>query len=258
MFLFMVRVRPWSTLFPYTTLFRSLTLEARGDLECGERAPVVEFDTFAQGERPDQAVAGDVPPGGQRRLDLGASLAPGHERVEDLAGDEWARAFEGRARIERGGHSGSADPQLAADDLGRRHALAERRCRHRKLLRDQERHNERHERSQNGSDATEHRRGHHRLYTWNPLFTPLVSRAGSTTTSRYRTCCRSQVRAVGTVTEWRGATPMGKNTENSTCQPAVSNLPTLTFFFAAAYTSSTRRKLVHERRTGGQVRRDGL
>src|SRR5437899_4986863 len=210
MFLFMVRVRPWSTLFPYTTLFRSLTLEARGDLECGERAPVVEFDTFAQGERPDQAVAGDVPPGGQRRLDLGASLAPGHERVEDLAGDEWARALEGRARIERGGHAGSADPELAADDLGRRHALAERPGEPRKLLRDQERHKERHERSQNGSDATEHRRGHHRLYTWNPLFPPLVSRAGSTTTSRYRTCSRSRVRGMGTVTRWQRSHPDGE------------------------------------------------
>src|SRR2546428_14140863 len=48
---------------------------------------------------------------------------------------------------------------------------------------------------------------------------------------------------------------MGKNTENSTCQPAVNYLPTLTFFFTAAYTSSTRQMLVPERRTGGASER---
>src|SRR5215467_315440 len=68
----------------------------------------------------------------------------------------------------------------------------------------------------------------------------------------------SRARGASGVTRWQGSTSMGKNTENSTCQPAVSYLPTLTFFFAAAYTSSTRRTRVHERRTGGQVRRDGL
>src|SRR5262245_25278973 len=231
-----------------------LTLEARSDLLSRERATVVKLDTFAQGERPHEPIARLVPARGERRLDLGAAVAPGHEGVEDLTRDERVRPLERGARLEGGRHAGSADPQLAADYLRRQRRVQAEGGGERERGADQKRH----KRSQNGSDPTEHRRGHHRLYTWNPLFPPLVSRAREHPTFGYRTCSALEDGGTGEVTEWQGSHANGKNTENSTCQPAVSYLPTLTFFFAAAYTSSTRRMLVHERRTGGQVRRDGL
>src|SRR5262245_30309529 len=87
------------------TLGTQLSLEAGGDLERSQRTAVVELDALADVERPDQTVAGDIPPSGQRRLHLGASFAPGHERVEDLTRDERAYALERRARVERRGYA---------------------------------------------------------------------------------------------------------------------------------------------------------
>src|SRR5713101_1354062 len=44
----------------------------------------------------------------------------------------------------------------------------------------------------------------------------------------------------------------------STARTTAKGLTTLTFFFTAAYTRSPDGALTHERRTGGQVRGDGL
>src|SRR5262249_5024994 len=138
-------------------------------------------------------------------LDLGASVAPADQRVEDLPSDERARPLEGRPRIEGRGHAGSADSQLATHDLGgERRPLPERR-RGRERRRNQERHQDRHERSQNGRAATEHRRGHLRLYTWNPLFTPLVSRAGRSTMGGYRTCSALEQGGADEWHAWHGS-----------------------------------------------------
>ena len=158
-----------------------LALEACGDLCRGERRPVVEFDTFAQGERPHESIPGRGPADGQRRIDLGAPLAPDHQRVEDLAGDERDGSLERGAGIEDGRNARRADAHFTADSGVRRDALRRRghgraydQERHHD---DQERHKDRHERSQNGSDAIQRRHSHRSLYTWNPLFMPLVSRA---------------------------------------------------------------------------------
>ena len=69
----------------------------------------------------------------------------------------------------------TADSGVRRDALRRRgHGRAYDQERHHD---DQERHKDRHEWSQNGSDAIQRRHSHRSLYTWNPLFMPLVSRA---------------------------------------------------------------------------------
>jgi len=128
---------------------------------------------FAERERPDEPVPRGVPPGGQCRFDVGGAFAPGHQRVEDLTGDEGRRSLEGGAGIEHRGNVGRADAQLATDG-GTWHAR-DLSGRERGRTRDQVRHKDRHQQSQNGSDASRRRCGHQWFYTWNPLFVPLVS-----------------------------------------------------------------------------------
>src|SRR5207253_11239686 len=73
---------------------------------------------------------------------------------------------------------------------------------------------------------------------------------------RYETCCPKLTVAERTCGPGPERPMRGKNPANSRIQLTVSKRPTLTFFFPAAYTSSTRRVLLDERRT--HVRRDGL
>src|SRR5207249_1988159 len=60
---------------------------------------------------------------------------------------------------------------------------------------------------------------------------------------RYETCCPKLTVAERTCGPGPERPMRGKNPANSRIQLTVSKRPTLTFFFPAAYTSSTRRRL---------------
>src|SRR5207245_292020 len=83
-------------------------------------------------------------------------------------------------------------------------------------------------------------------------------RGGREEAERYETCSRNLPTAAATLGMGAERPARGENAANSRIQRAVSMRPTLTFFFPAAYTSSTRRVVVHKGRTRGNVRRDGL
>jgi len=136
---------------------RELALEAGGDLRRGQGAAVVKADTLAERECPDQSVAGDGPPGGQRWIDLGRALAVGHERIEHLPSDEGRGALERAAWVQDGGNTRDADAQFLS-------ALGGTFCRPREGAKHQD-------------TCPENRRHAHRhRYTWNRVSTPTVSR----------------------------------------------------------------------------------
>src|SRR2546426_6220276 len=141
----------------------------------------MKSDTFAQGERPDEPITRRGPAGSQPGLDVRAPFAPDDERVEDVPGDQRDRPLERGAGIEDRRSARRADPYLAANSRRWNHSLRRRergRGHDQDRHSDQERHKDRHDWGQNGSDATQGPRSHRSLYTWNPLFMPLVSRVG--------------------------------------------------------------------------------
>src|SRR2546425_12053697 len=66
-------------------------------------------------------------------------------------------------------------------------------------------------------------------------------RGGMEEAERYETCSRNLPTAAATLGMGAERPARGENAANSRIQRAVSMRPTLTFFFPAAYTSSTRR-----------------
>ena len=183
------------------------------------------------------------PARGERRLDVGAALPPGDERVEDLTRDEAAPIPSSAAPgIERRRARRAPDSQLAADRPGAAVGACADECH--ESPRDHERHKDRHQESQNGSDTSRRRRGHRELYTWNPLLTPLVSTTEEAATHRVQNLLTNLLEGRGwarsRVTEWQRSRPAGEKHKKFNMSTDGKVPANLDFLFTAAYTSSTR------------------
>src|SRR5262249_8077784 len=86
-----------------------LAIKTRDDFSRRKCRSVMEAHIVTQREAPREAIARYRPPRRERRLDVGGSLLPCDERVENLSRDERRGSAERRRWIESGRNSDDTD-----------------------------------------------------------------------------------------------------------------------------------------------------